>query len=312
MKNLEYAQILKPWQLDKRMKNISSGGTKTTSVGAGGFTLIELLVVIAIIAILAALLLPALTKAKEQGQGVQCLSNQKQVALAWKLYVDDNKTLFPANVDESSEGGDTGNPPYPGWCFGVLSWAANNTDNTNGELIANSQVGPYVRNQIQIYKCPADIWLCREGGRALPRVRSSSMNAFVGMEADEVQPNGTTSGWGAAGYRVYEKENQLGNPSPAMLWLTTDEQADSINDSFLVFSCGVPEFSDCPADYHNGAGSFSFVDGHAEIHKWQLLQYWPRVQQVNPTTQMNTEPSTGQDTQWMLQRTSALLTTINN
>jgi prepilin-type N-terminal cleavage/methylation domain-containing protein/prepilin-type processing-associated H-X9-DG protein len=275
----------------------------------GGFTLIELLVVIAIIAILAALLLPALTKAKQQSQGIKCLSNQKQMALAWKMYVDDNRSRFPANIDESNQGADTGKPPYPGWCFGVMSWTPNTSDNTNWELIANSQVGPYVRNQIQIYTCPADVWLCKEGGRSLPRVRSCSMNAFVGMSADEVLPNGTANpaDWDAAGFRVYEKESQLGNPSPAMLWLTTDEHADTINDSFLMFNTAVPGFADCPADYHAGAGSFSFVDGHAEIHKWQLLQYWPRVKQVNITTQLNTEPPKGQDTQWMLQRSSAHL-----
>ena len=99
-----------------------------------GFTLIELLVVIAIIAILAALLLPALNKAKEQSQGVKCLNNQKQVSLAWKMYVDDNKTLFPPNIDESHQSEDTGLPPYPGWCFGVMSWNQSSSDNTNWEL----------------------------------------------------------------------------------------------------------------------------------------------------------------------------------
>jgi prepilin-type N-terminal cleavage/methylation domain-containing protein/prepilin-type processing-associated H-X9-DG protein len=292
-----------------RMKTIDSAGTKTTADEPGGFTLIELLVVIAIIAILAALLLPALSKAKVQAQGVQCLGNQKQMVLAWKMYVDDNKTRFPANVDESNQGGDTGRPPYPGWCFGVLSWFPNNTDNTNWERIVNSQVGAYIRNQVQVYKCPADVWLCKEFGSSMPRVRSCSMNAFVGMEADEVLGNGTANptDWEAAGFRVFEKESQLGNPSPAALWLTTDEHADTINDAFMLFDVSVPNFSDCPADYHNGAGSFSFVDGHAEIHKWQLLKYWPRVRQFNPTTMINNEPPSGQDCQWMLQHTSARL-----
>jgi prepilin-type N-terminal cleavage/methylation domain-containing protein/prepilin-type processing-associated H-X9-DG protein len=285
------------------------GRTLRCPEAAGGFTLIELLVVIAIIAILAALLLPALTKAKQEGQGVQCLSNQKQMALAWHMYVDDNKTQFPANVDESNQGGDNGKPPYPGWCFGVMAWTPNTSDDTNTYRIVNSQVGPYVRNQIQIYKCPADIWLCKEGGLDVPRVRSCSMNAFVGMEANEVLPNGTAnpSDWDAAGYRAYEKESQLGHPSPSALWLTMDEHADSINDAFVIFNATVPQFADCPADYHDGACSFSFVDGHAEIHKWQLLRYWPPVKQIDPTTGLNDEPPNGPDVQWMLQHATAKL-----
>jgi prepilin-type N-terminal cleavage/methylation domain-containing protein/prepilin-type processing-associated H-X9-DG protein len=293
----------------RRMKNRNSISTKTAVGRADGFTLIELLVVIAIIAILAALLLPSLSKAKQQAQGVQCLNNQKQMVLAWKMYVDDNRSRFPANVDESNQGGDNGKPPYPGWCFGVLSWEPDNMDNTNWERIVNSQVGAYIRNQVQIYKCPADLWLCKEHGSQVARVRSCSMNAFVGMESDEVLANGTAnpSDWDAGGFLAYEKESDLGKPSPAMLWLTTDEQADSINDAFLLFNVAVPNFGDLPADYHNGAGSFSFVDGHAEIHKWQLPKYWPPVRQIDPTTQMNAESPAGQDCQWMLQRTSARL-----
>jgi prepilin-type processing-associated H-X9-DG protein len=136
------------------------------------------------------------------------------------------------------------------------------------------------------------------------------MNAFVGMEANEVLANGTAnpSDWDATGFRVYEKESQLGNPSPAALWLTTDEHADTINDAFLIFDVVTPSFGDLPADYHNGAGSFSFVDGHAEIHKWQQSQYWPPVRQVNTTSgQINFEPPKGPDCQWMLQHTSARL-----
>jgi prepilin-type N-terminal cleavage/methylation domain-containing protein/prepilin-type processing-associated H-X9-DG protein len=278
-----------------------------------GFTLIELLVVIAIIAILAALLLPVMAKAKQQAQGAKCLGNQKQVALAWKMYCDDYQTLFPANVDESNEGGDAGSPPYPGWCFGVLSWAPDNTANTNGYLIANSECDPYVKNQIGIFKCPADVWNCTEFGGLMPRVRSISMNAYVGQETDEITSAGgcnlTDWGGGGAGYRAYEKESQVVNPSPALLWLTLDEHADSINDAFFFFNMVVPQFDDGPADYHNGAGSFSFADGHAEIHKWMELKYWPAVRAAWPSTWNNsiTEPGNGPDVQWMVQHTTALL-----
>jgi prepilin-type processing-associated H-X9-DG protein len=114
----------------------------------------------------------------------------------------------------------------------------------------------------------------------MPRVRSISMNGYIGQEADEITTTGgcNTTDWGGAGagYRAYEKESQTFNPGPAKLWLTLDEHADSINDAFFMFSMTRPGFDDGPAAYHDGACGFSFVDGHAEIHKWQQLQNRPR------------------------------------
>jgi prepilin-type N-terminal cleavage/methylation domain-containing protein/prepilin-type processing-associated H-X9-DG protein len=268
------------------------------------FTLIELLVVIAIIAILAAMLLPALVRAKAQAQGAQCLSNQKQLTLAWKMYVDDNKGNFPLNADESSE-------ETNGWCDGVLSWAVNNTANTNTVLMQTGLLGNYCRNQVGVYKCPSDIWNCFETGLLMPRCRSISMNAYIGMNPlDLTAAGGPNGNWGGAGtgYRVYEKESQVVKPSPSLLWLFLDEHADSINDGFFIFSMTRPGFDDCPAAYHDGACGFSFVDGHAEIHRWLELQYWPKVSQTNMVNG-NSEPAGpfGKDVQWMLQHTSAPL-----
>ncbi len=269
------------------------------------FTLIELLVVIAIIAILAALLLPALAKAKDQAQGIKCMANQKQLTLAWKMYADDNRGGFPPNPDEADVSSSLYDGEYRGWCEGILSFEADNTDNTNMAFLAKGLLGPYCVQQTAIFRCPADIYNCKMFGQSVPRARSVSMSCFIG-EVGVLARSGA-SDW-FPGWRAFTRESLLGNPSPSLLWLFVDEHPDSINDGFLVTDVNNPGFGDGPADYHDGACGFGFVDGHAELHKWIETRYWPAIHTTASSTfQGISEPGSGPDVQWMVLHTSSRL-----
>jgi prepilin-type N-terminal cleavage/methylation domain-containing protein/prepilin-type processing-associated H-X9-DG protein len=231
-----------------------------------GFTLIELLVVIAIIAILAALLLPALVKSKVQAQGIQCMNNEKQLTLAWKLYTGDNAGWLVYNP-----GGDLDDGTTPAWVSDWMDYAPNWADNTNTARLMDSRysmLAPYT-GSAGIYKCPADESTALEGGARCPRIRSVSMNAAVGRGGDiywlnYLQPS--------ANFTLFQKESDYGRMSTSMLWVFDDEHPDSINDG--CFAAAVPPtlasttWIDVLASYHNGACGLGFADGHAEVHKW--------------------------------------------
>ena len=254
----------------RRFLEFPQSETKVRS-SKSAFTLIELLVVIAIIAILAAMLLPALSKAKQRAQTIQCLNNCRQLGLAWVMYSGDNNEKLAPNY---GNGAPVVPPVNNSWVSGVLS-VASNPDNINSSLLIDenyAKLATYTKNA-RVYKCPGDILPDSAGNQ---RVRSYSMNGAMGEGIDASknkayfmhypgstgQPTGATDpdSW------TYKKSNQIKRPSDKFVML--DEDSVSINDGGFYIDMQKKMLYDIPGFYHNNSTIFNFADGHSDRHKW--------------------------------------------
>ena len=270
-----------------------------------GFTLVELLVVIAIIGILAAMLLPALARSRSRAQAILCMNNSRQLRLAWVQYSDDNNERLVYNLGGDVSHSSVASSSSPNWVNNVMDWTLS-PDNTNRTFATSetSLLSPYVGRSAANLKCPADRALSeiqRQAGWT-ERVRSMSMNAMVGNPGSLLQGGTNVNN---PYFRQFLTESDISQPSSIFVFL--DEHPDSINDGYFINKYDpnqVMEWTDLPASYHNGGGSFCFADGHTEIHRWQMNSTMrPSVQGGAPLP-IQLHNGEGADLWWVITRMS--------
>jgi prepilin-type processing-associated H-X9-DG protein/prepilin-type N-terminal cleavage/methylation domain-containing protein len=246
-----------------------------------GFTIVELLVVVAIIAILAALLLPALANGKAEAQKIACASNIKQLALAWQLYADEYDDVLVNNhgINET--------------ILRRENWANNMQDmltsegNTNVALLTSGKLAPYLSDVTAVFKCPSDRSIAQNG----PRIRSVSMNSLVG------DPGELTNKFNPQMVQFFRAGDI---PNPSGIYVFLDEHPDTINDGFFMNRWEDYLWGNLPGSYHNGAVNLSFADGHVESHRWALADT-----KRPPGAASGTFPaSSPTDFDWLKERTS--------
>jgi prepilin-type N-terminal cleavage/methylation domain-containing protein/prepilin-type processing-associated H-X9-DG protein len=267
---------------------------------AGGFTLIELLTAIAVIAVLAALLLPALGGSKAKARAAACLSNERQLMLASLIYVGDFNDALPYNLGTAEIKKLEAEQQFLNWSTPVMSWELD-SDNTNTIWLTQGGIGPYASSTAKVYRCPSDSVVsdiqAQAGWKA--RVRSISMNAMVGNAGQFILAGANVNN---PDYKQFLTVSQI--PQPARIFVLTEEHPDSINDGYFLNKPDSMQWMDLPASYHNGAVNLAFADGHLESHKWRFASTQPPARPDAAHLPFPVPAAERGDYDWLMDRTT--------
>jgi prepilin-type N-terminal cleavage/methylation domain-containing protein/prepilin-type processing-associated H-X9-DG protein len=291
-----------------------------------GFTLTEMLVVIAVLGILAALLLPVLSKGKVKAQQTYCLDNGKQMMTAMTMYTSDFRDLFPPNPDDANS------IPGHNWCSGAAG--KGQPAEFNPDILADqtrSLLIAYLHGVVSVFHCPADLRIgLYQGsdptliGKSVPAARTFSMNQAVGTICPGFASRPEAMGQPFPGHSgvpslpvngpwlndqhshlsgkpwiTYGKMSSIQAPGPSGLWVLVDEDVNYLNDAAFAFGMEIPQWIDTPGTYHDGGCGFAFADGHSESHHW----FSPKPKKGDRTAVANANDL--KDWLWMRDRTSA-------